>query len=178
MINVFGRPQCSTGPRTCRSRSPWPCRPKLRPGSRLARPQQGHDAGRTSSTDGTSSIQCLKSRSQRTSLIELRSFIADGRSTAGRCANTSRHLLSAHLAPAPFPFDARPTSATVSARRSPRDGTRGVLVATALTQPDRNLRLRSQPTRRITVYARGRNRQPGVLPLRGPAGVHGGCRRQ
>jgi len=49
---VVGSPSAASGPRTWRSRSPWPCSPTAAPIGRLALPHPGHRAGRASATDG------------------------------------------------------------------------------------------------------------------------------
>lgn len=58
------------GPRTWRSRSPWPCSTSLPPVGRLAALHATHAPGRASSTDGGDSIQPGSERSERLGLIE------------------------------------------------------------------------------------------------------------
>ena len=51
----------SSGPRTCRSRRPWPCKPSAPPVDRLAQWHRGHRPGRASFTVGARSNQFLTS---------------------------------------------------------------------------------------------------------------------
>ena len=71
-------PSASCGPSICRTRRPCPCRRKPCPDGRLALPQHGQRAGRTSSTEGILNNQRLTFRALCTNRLLLRSFSSTG----------------------------------------------------------------------------------------------------
>jgi hypothetical protein len=60
-IDVVEAAPTSSGPRTCRSRRPWPCKPSAPPIGRLAQWHRGHRLGRASLAVGARSNQFLTS---------------------------------------------------------------------------------------------------------------------
>lgn len=73
-----GSASAACGPSICRTRRPCPCSRSPCPDGRLALPQQGQRAGRTSSTVGILDNHCLTSRTLCTIRLLLRSFSSTG----------------------------------------------------------------------------------------------------
>lgn len=73
-----GTSNAAGGPSICRTRRPWPCSRSPCPDGRLATPQHGQCAGRTSSTAGILDNHRLTSRALCTIRLLLRSFSLTG----------------------------------------------------------------------------------------------------
>lgn len=94
---VTGFSPGAPGPRSCRPRRPCPWSATLPPVGRLATPQFGHWAGRTSSGDGSFSNHPLTSSSLRTTPRMLRVPFLNGSmrsTTRGVFVHAPSHLFS------------------------------------------------------------------------------------